>query len=528
MTKFRSVWLIGAVIVSIVFLTLFQTWEFAKRTPPGAVYPLVHGYMPDYYWYLSLMEQGAEGRFLLTSRYSPEQFPPQFVNTFFPIAGILARVIGLNLPMMYLLMRVVFGISLLMMGFILVTRLFAVQPERFLAFTLMIIGVPLWFWEGGILRTYGDFWAELDPIVRISYLPHHLAASTALIAVFLMLSYTFKNRKLWFGIVSGGISVLAIWLNPVSFLPIIGALVFAIVLEPQLFLRRLQPILVFLILSLLPVLALLRVEHSVFPWTAFRDWERLVSYPIDALGFLKVLGIAAIPAIMVIPRVVVKGNTLWRLVAGWFLTPIVGLGLFQWHLPISNARFLQSAAHIPTALLAAYGVTAFAHWVAKWHIPKVVTIAVALLVFLGVSMPSFSASISQQMRSVERDSRNLLIHVPEGVREAMEWLNNTGQAEEVVVAPSWVSTMIPAFTNKRVVVGHPTFTYEGSVKQSTLDRLFQLTDPEESRRILDMYNVTYVWAESPSRAPDAFFREIGLSPIFTNSVVTIYRTPFRS
>ena len=522
MMKQRAHWFVGTVIVVIVLLSLFQTWEFAKRTPSDAVYPLVHGYMPDYYWYLSLMEQGTEGMLRLTSHHTPEPFPPQFVNTFFPFFGIVANGIGLSLPVMYLILRIVFGISLLAMGFFLATTLFASLRQRFFAFALMVIGVPLWFWDGTTVRTYGDFWAELDPIVRISYLPHHLAANSVLIATFLLFSYAFKNRKLWFAIVSGLTGACAIWLNPASLFPIVGALGFAIILEPRRIPQRIPTILIFFAIIFLPVAALMRLEHSVFPWTAFRDWERLVSYPIDVPGYLKVLGLSAIPAILVIPAVAAKRDVLWRLIAGWFLTPIVGLGLLQWYLPVSNARYLQSAAYIPTALLAAYGIESFTSWLTRRGITKTASIAFILLFFIGVSIPSYSASISQQMRSVDRDSRNLLIYVPKGVTEGMNWLNQNGQKGQVVAAPGWVSTMIPAFTNKRTLTGHPTFTYNGSEKQYDLDRLFQMTDQAEGERILGKYGVRYLWAESSSSESGRFLQRMGLAPVFSNSAVTIY------
>jgi len=523
MTKIRSTWVIGMIIVLIVLLSLFQTVAFYRRTPMGATYPLVHGYAPDYYWYLSLMHQGWEGRFLVTTRYTPEHFAPQLVNTFFPFAGFVAHIVGVSLPVMYLLLRFVFGISLLLSGYYLATRLSKSSVFRWLSICLMIAGVPLWFWDGGILRTYGDFWAELDPIVRLSYLPHHMAANVAMILSFLFYFYTFQYKKIWFALYSGLAALIATWLNPASFLPIVGAFGLSMILKPRSVVQNPANHALVLGLTGVPIIVLLRIEHSVFPWTAFRDWEQFISYPIDATVFLKVLGIAAIPAILAVPQVLSKKNTLWMLVVGWFATPLIGLGLIEQFLPISNARYLQSASYIPTALLAASGLEAFILWMTKrWFLKTVITVVI-LLMFFAVSIPSFQASVSQQMRSVERDYRSLLYSVPDGVVEAMSFLEKNGSAEDVVAAPGWVSTMIPAFTDKRTLVGHPTFTDNGWEKQNDLDRLFQMSDRIEGEEIVQKYGVAYLWSESSSEISRIFIQSMGFVPVFSNSAATIYQ-----
>src|SRR4030042_2431864 len=109
MTKkiFRSFFLIP-VLLSLLAIILSVTPDIlrVRNAYPDTTFPLIHNNAPDYFYYLSLMRQGYDGRILLTSRMTPEGFPPVFPPTFFALLGHLPRLSGLSLYHIYFLSRI--------------------------------------------------------------------------------------------------------------------------------------------------------------------------------------------------------------------------------------------------------------------------------------------------------------------------------------------------------------------------------------------------------------------------------------
>lgn len=511
----------GAVIVGIVLLSLFQTVAFGLAKPADAVYPLVHGYPPDYYWYLSLIEQGREGFLLLTSRYTPEAFAPQFVNTFFPILGIIARVLTISSPVMYTLARVVFGASQMLVGYALITMCFAERKKRVTALILIFLGTPFWYLQSdGAIRYVGEFWSGLDPWVRYSFLPHHMAATTLFMLALLGLHRVMKTNNLRFILVAGAAGGLATWTNPASGMMLVLALSIACILSWRSIGPSWKyPAFVFLSVAI-PFVFLWRLQSSVFPWTAFGSWERFVFYPMDAVKYLGVIGVPGVLAILSLPFVLGKRAFLWDALVGWFAVPFVGLGILQLYLPISNGRYLQNAYFIPAAILATVGVWELAKRAAarrRWYW------TILGVVLLIVAVPSYYESVSQQMRSVAQDKTNLTISVPLQVLAGIAWLGKAGKPQAVVLAPGWISTMIPAFTDKRVVWGHPTFTYALEEKEADVVSYYRFDHPEEAKTLLAKHTVSYIWIESIHPAPVSFTSELSLRLVYSNSSVSLYK-----
>ncbi len=145
----------------VTVASLYQTLLYIKVTPEGFVYPLVHNFEADYYWYLSLIRQGWEGNILLTSRYTPEIFSPQFVNTFFSVAGMLAHTPGFSLPLIYTILRVFGGVAVFLITYTLLQILKLSLRQRMCAFALVILSTPFWFLTNGIFRQAGNSGRDL-------------------------------------------------------------------------------------------------------------------------------------------------------------------------------------------------------------------------------------------------------------------------------------------------------------------------------------------------------------------------------
>lgn len=508
-------------LVSFAFAiaSMFQLFVYLGQTPAGFFYPLTHNYEHDYFWYLSLIRQGLDGSILVTSRYTPELWKPQLVNTFFPFLGMIARVMSTTPMLMYTLARVLFGSSLLVTGFLLASEFFKEKRDRWTAFLLMIFGAPFWYRDGGVIKQVGEFWTGFDPLMRITWLPHHLAANTFLILTLIAwVRYQRAKSSVQTAVLMFISAGLAAWLNPAS-----GMVLVFIVLGTMIFsFQKPNGSAIAGAGALLPLVFLYLLANSEFPWTAFRDWERFVVYPVDPLRFMGILGVVGFGAMLTIPTAVSRKSFPWTIIVLWFLMPFVGLGVLEHILPLSNGRYLQGAAYIPAALLTSLGIAAGYRSLVKKGMYRRWMMPCAVFVFLLLTAPSFWSSINRQMGYVGTNRGNPLVYVPKNTMDAFTWLDAHAKKEVVVLAPLSTMTMIPALTSLRVVAGHPTFTLNATNKEQGVSAFYRFGDTDVAARIIKDYSVKYIWIERTSPAPEGFLANLLVERVYQNPSVSLY------
>ncbi len=518
----REWFIISILTLVIVATSLHETWLFARKTPQGTVYPLVHGYIPDYYYYLSLIEQGKEGRLLLTTRYTSELFQPLPVQTFYAVVGVIAGIFHIWTPTIYLILRILFGVGLLLSGYYLITKLFKDFNARLPGFLLMLFGVPLWFILDGNIWTVGNFWRGIDPLNRVTFIPHHLAANVFLIFALLSVARGVGLKGYTHIIGAAILGFLTGWINPASVL----ALLFSIATLGLFRIRGARtywPKLFFIgVISSLPLFIFSYYQETVFPWTEYKRIETFWRYPLDLIVYLKIMSVGGFFALVAIPEVLKKKQILWDLIVGWFFWPVIGLGILQYITPMSNARFIQAAYYIPTGILGAYGIMLSITFLKKRGISQKVTAICIAALFLMASLPSFYANIIMNQLNVGVDSKKLSMYPFRTLLSSIDWLNTYGESDDLVVAPAWISTIIPALSDKRVLLGHPTLTYQSDGKQKDMDTLYAFKDESEVALVIQKHRVSLVWADETLKVPETF-AGYEFSPVFKNSLVTYYR-----
>jgi hypothetical protein len=501
-------------IISV--LSAIQTFTYIARTPHGFVYPLVHNYEQDYYWYLSLMRQGWDGFISVTTKFSPEVFPRVFVNTFFPFFGMVARTTGMSLPVMYLTLRIVFGAGLLIVGYVLLKKLNVERKVRMTAVAFMVFGAPFWFIENGALHQIGEFWTGFDPILRVTWLPHHLAANVCLILSFLFLAKAVNNRLMATAVAAAILAIIGSWCNPATFM-ILGLSVFfcVVVFILQKGKLRLRELVLFGVLSCLPVLSFYNIQNSTFPWTMFRDWERYVHYPVDVLTYIGVLGLVGVIGFFGIPPALKKRSFLWNLVVGWFLSPFVGLAIIQF-VPLSNGRFIQGAGYIPAAILASLFIWDIA--VQKHAAVATATVIIGCIILF--QLPSFAASYVRQMNYVGKNMSNEFVMVPRDYWDTMMWLSSHA-SEGIIIAPENVSSLIGALTPVNTFSGHPTFTFEPQKKHADMQLFYFSQDDRWKQEFITIWKPTYLWI--PSWDQHGIIEKQTYSVVYANPSVILYK-----
>ncbi len=520
-------------LISVTLLvSISQTILYAWNTPPGTVFPLVHNFIEDYYQYLDIMRQGYDGWWVATSRLTPEAYPRMVVSVFLLTLGHIARVLHVSLPAAYTGARVGGGIVLMTLVYQFIRITF---PQSFFrrltALCFVLFGTSVWGWgpDGPAVAPLTHAWTELDPILRWTFVPHHLWAKIGMVGTFIFLlgrRRSFILNSLFFILI-----VFMGFTNPVVYATFVPTLLIYMVLtawrQSRLSFESIMPA-VAIVVSGGVLLYHRYLQTNIFPWTSYLLWEQTLLYKVNpfdyavSLGPTLVLFVLAIPTIWRLGRV----GSLYLAWAGssWFMLYVAGP-----FLPITPERFLGGYQFIPLGIGAAEGVWILASQgialrsyfsprpslaFARGGLMKFVLVSA----FLLYSAIGLSASLREHAGYVAANSNNPQVYVPKDLMAALGYLSQNGNAEDVVMAPYEISTMIPAFTGKRVVAGHVLFTKDVATKRSRITEFFATRDPSAASRIASLYMVRWVLSNASWIPPQG----IHLTKRFSSKSYTLY------
>ncbi len=494
---------VALLIAGALVLSVSQTILYALGTPSGAVYPLVHNFVEDYYQYLDIMRQGFDGWWLATSRLTPEVYPRMVASVFLLFLGHAARALHVSLPMAYTGARVLGGIVLMTLVYQLSKRTFPQSlPKQLIAMAFVLFATSVWGWgpDGPTVAPLTHAWTELDPIFRWSFVPHHLWSKVGMVAAFLFL----LKRQTPYLIL---LTILMGFTNPVVYTTFVPTLLLFTLLS---FARHSLAKLdwrVFVAIGVSIVVALYHryLQTHIFPWTSYLLWEQTLGYrvsPFDyavSLGPTLVLFVLATPALLRLGRI---GN----LYVAWATSSWVMLYLAAPFVPVTPERFLGGYQFIPMGIGAAL-------WVFSLKRSHLLRLGVVIFLFLYFAI-GLRASFDEHLGYVAANRNNPQVYLSQELTDALTYLSQNGKPEDVVMAPYEISTMIPGLTGKRVLAGHTMFTYDVGKKRSAISDFFTARDTQVARD----YRVRWVLAPASWIPP----QDIGLVKRYNNKSYGIY------
>lgn len=508
--------------VALVGACFFQTYMYYAVKAPDREYLLVHNYQPDYFWYLSLIEQGREGNILLTSRYSTVSFAPQPVNTFFALLGIAGRITGLSNVHIYLVARIFFALGQILSLYMLIAYLFSKQIQRLFAFLITIGSFPFTFMQGKFLTLYGWDWSPFDPLVRYSYLPHHMAANMFLFVSMLFVFYGMEKKKslsILLGFVIFAVSGL---INP-GILPVVCLMYFfGVLIHIRLWKYTLIPSLIGGLLVIGVILFLSAMQNTTFPWTAFRDVEREFHVWIGYTNFFQIVGVSGIIGSFGVGYLLVFGSTSWRFIALWALLQFISIWKLQFYAPFSNIRFIQSPFIMAYGLLSAKIVLELLEKVRASRLVAYFILGTVIGSYIFVGYFSVRASIDQQMRSVASDWGDYKHHPTHDIVLAIKYINEHAKPNDIAASPWWLSVMLPGMSPVRVFYGHPTLSYIPKDRTvDDLDIILHKYDQMDVRTSLLERNVRYI-AYDDADIPTKYYEKAGYTVVFSSGNMRVF------
>ena len=499
-------------LISALALTPLLYQQF-KVTPPNTFFTFAHNYIPDYYQYLSWMKDGADGKILITSRYSADIFIRHPVYLFYSVLGWLT---GRFTPIMafgYTAARICLGLLRLLVIYWFIGLFFKTTSGRVLAFFLALFLPPFYN-----LRPWSLILPNLtsvDILQRTFFLPHDTAVTILLLmgAVFFHL-FLQNTQPLILSVIFFLIASIA---NPAM---VMFFLIFFITGSGLTFLQKVDlrkkifwGNLIILITSGLVLSYYQNLFATALPFSWFYNQQKLVRLT-DYKGFWLLMGPAGILGLLGMLGQLKQKDFLANLVIAWAIIPFLIFPLLGKILPLSQERIFEMSIFLPLAILSAQTIGNL-----KGKI-KLVLVALLLICF---SLPYLYLSIKNQIKSFTYPYFN--VYVPQPTLEAFFWLDQNTPDESVVLSSYYTANMIPAFTHNKVFFGHDFVTYQAAERLKDLAYIFDAqSEPLKIAEILRQHRVQYLLLspESP-RLESTNLAKIGLKPIFSNSQNQIYQ-----
>src|SRR3989338_4826470 len=521
-------------VTTLIILSLNLTPLILQtiHAPPGRTFVLIHNNAQDFFFYQSLMNEGANGQWLTTDPYTTEPHESSIIFSYFLWLGKLAKLLHLPYAIMYHLIRIILSILFLLTTYYLLlsTRI----PYPRLTYFFFLFATPFMHWteEFGykVYAPFMNWWTGMDPLRRIAYLPHHMLGALGIVLIILSLYRYHKSKNPKLIIFISLLSSVLAFVHPPSLLVILMAIpptfITYSILNKKIDTKSLPGLIIFFIIVLVSIFIMYYETQKGFPWKqAHINWESRLQFPLDkeiigAFGFL-------VPFSMLgIFESFRSKKFIYLLVTFWLTTPLA-LIPFASSLGISNIRLIQGVPYLPLSILATIGIQSLISFIISRFVNKKVSIVTLLhcsivTLFLFSSYPTLSWSLSSQVKEFWPIFGN--IYIDNRLNKAFQYINQKFPPKTIILATFYSGNFLPAYTHTVSFIGHSGYTYEIDQKQEKVIRFFEnKMDQTEAKEFITANKITLIY-QGPEEKPiynGLLYPEV-LKPIYDKEEATLY------
>lgn len=407
--------------------------------------------------YLAKMRQGWNGSWAFRLPYTAEAGEGAAINLYYLFLGHIARWSGASLLFIFHAVRLLGAALMLASLYSFFGAIFKQARTRLTAFTLAALGSGL----GWMALTFGgftpDFWlAEAYPFLAAYANPHFPLGLALQIWLLIPLTSTRFSSRRWLA--------YALSAALLSVIYPFGLVVTGAVLTAHLALRAWRRLPVTGDLQRLLAVGLGGIPYAWYALQLVNRHPVLAAWnaqnltpapsPTDMLLAFSPALIASLVGVYIAGR---RGQMRHQLLVVWLL---VGLALI--YFPFSLQRRLVSGLFIPLVGLAALGIQAATkHW-RRW-----IWLAPALLL---LSLPSNLLILVSGAEAAAEHNPNLYLYNDEVA--GFQWLNRQAEAGALVLAAPQTGLYLPAYSDVRVLYGHPYETVNAEVQRQLVEGFY--------------------------------------------------------
>ncbi len=491
------------VLINLLLLVYGYSASGPERVFGGLIYNTIDGQS-----YLVKMKEGFNGDWRFTLAYSCEKGEGAFVLLYYIFLGHLTRWLGLTIPFVFHLARL---INTVILVFVIARLLSRVIPdERWAARALWL--TCLGSGMGYVALFFGTLSdnavvTEAYPFLSIFGNPHFTLGMAIFTSIIICLMEVDTWRRAF---IAGGLALLLAIVQPIL---VVSIVVIAVLNSAWKLIRdhRLDyriPILVGLggglyllyqywVLTTDPILAQWTAQN-ITPAPSWWDFILCLSpgifYCILAVSRRKHLAFQPHPVMVI-----------------W----LISLAVLT-YLPFDLQRRFMAGIYIPLVTLAFLGVTAFLQngRLTRW-LNNLIWILSLPGVILFLLVPVYGIS-----------THNDAFYLTRGERDALRWLNDSGEAGSLVLASPSMGLFVPTYTEDCVFAGHPFETLNQETNELIVTAVYQgVYSASATNDFLESKGVDYVFFGPRERvlgSPD-FLQDLTVA--YSNDEVIVYEYP---
>ena len=433
----------------------------------------------DGHSYLSKMQEGRNGDWLFKLPYSKEQGDGVFLFTYYIFLGHIARTLSLPNIIVFHAARLINAALLFFMIYVFIKNHF--KPDRInYAIALIIFGSGL----GWILLLFGypasDIKIpEIYPLLASYSNPHFpLAIGLMLLNFKLFLSeIRYKLIALFF------LSVALTIIQPFCMVILLGVLgILTLVEWHEISKSRIYSLISLILPTIIFGTYLLYITKYNASIRGWNSQNITPSPPVwDLMISLSPMFLLAIPGIYNIIKT--KDRQFYPLVI-W-----MGMALSLAYLPANLQRRLLIGSYIPVAILGLYGMNLLINSTGKyWSLIRITIFAIAL--------PTNLLILSMSVYQVANFNQNLVMK--QNVWKSLLWVNHNIPQDSLIITSPEVGLYIPAYSNNRVIYGHPFETTDAILNKGNVELFFTSMSSSEQQHYLMTEDVDYILVNSDS------------------------------
>jgi hypothetical protein len=521
----RREW-IFVLIVAIGFMVVaaVPTWYGWRESKPLLTTGFGLYNNADVPSYLDLFWQVKDGHVLFSNSLTSEENPHVMLRPLFLTWGAFGKLFDLRPVITWQIARLFMTGVLTFVAYFFIAQFFRKAFSRRVAHLALLFssGLALFFYFYPAIWQYFNLTQPSDMLVpeSLTFLAHVsplIAYSLSLMMLVVVFALFGWKRPWWSALIAGILSLLLIADHPYD-APILTLIGGALFVTSLIFRRHIKPSFITTAGMAVGVAAGAGLTFwSLSASPIISEWNEgnlLPVFPVMAyiLGYAPLLPFAAYG---VYSRW--KSRVTWTLVI-WFVGQFVLMYLPLFHFQ----RRLGEGLHIPLAILAAMGILALA---------KKGVMRYLLVLFISLSsIAQVDWLIIYNRLSAVDTIRPAYDYgyatYPESYAAGFQWLRDSTTEGDVVMSAMTNSSMITAFTGRRVLPGRWGQTSHFYDKIAQVEGYFNGALPLET--FTENFGVTYVWIAREERK---FMEQLGTTeesimkgraPIYRNSDVAIY------
>jgi len=490
--EWRWVILVGSALVLLAFSPLL--WVALRGVSDWQFMGVLHNFQ-DGATYLSKMQLGYEGNWLVYFQHTPERHSGAFIQVLYLLLGHLARLISISPIIVFHVARVGAALFMYIAIYQLGATIWTRVRARQIFFLVVVLGAGFGWLLAPVLQdpSFPDLTIpEAFPLYS-TFMNVHFPLTIACLALLAALFITAYRPGAdqdptvdasW--PLASLLSVLVALLYPQALVPIGAALILYTATvwwhERRRSLRLMRWMLA-VILPALPIAAYYAITIAYNPAMAIWNSQNVTvspTLPVLLLGFGIPLLVALPGMYRAVRRFERDGD---RLMLLWLACMVIAL-----YLPFNTQRRFAVGMMIPIAYFAARSIEDI--WLPRisrrWRFYvfaiffPLISISQILMLFLPV-LPAITGSPQRAVGIfLERDYAIAYY----------SWLDAHTVQTDVVLASPAASIWIPGWAGARVVYGHPYETLNAEEKQQEVLDWYAGTG--DCNALLDKYNVRYI------------------------------------